>query len=195
MAPTPFNESVFHENLLTSLIPIQHKTSATSDSQVFRNSFINSTRTDVQNILNNNILQANRDMEDFADSHTNFFPNNFTNQLNKMNFGMNKSFLEPISTSNHPILRNKGSFFQDPFFEECRRQFEKSVQDIVTKFVLSNNSINSLVSKNSLNNNVTSSFMNDFFKSYRFLRDTQLREENQAASIEHGDHQHKVSLR
>merc|ERR1712121_181241 len=96
-------------------------------------------------MMNNSILQANQDFKDFAESHRNLFQNNFTNQLNKMNFGMKKSlkesnFLEPLT--NLPILRNKGPFFQDPFFEECRRQFEKSVQDIVSKFGLSSSSIN-----------------------------------------------------
>merc|ERR1719369_1906156 len=105
-------------------------------------------------MLNNSILQANKDFKEFAESHRNSFQNNFTNQLNKMNFGMKKSlkesnFLEPFTKL--PILRNKGEFFQDPFFEECRHQFEKSVQDIVSKFSLSSSPINSLVSKNSLN--------------------------------------------
>ncbi|CAL4078838.1 unnamed protein product, partial [Meganyctiphanes norvegica] len=194
MAPIPFSQSSFPENLVTSLVPI-HKTSVSSDAHSYRNLVNNSTRTDVQNILSNSILQAKKEFEDFTKSQRNVFSNNFTNQLNKHDFGINKSFkdanfMEPLN--NLQILR-KGPFFQDQFFEECRLQFEKSVQDVVSKFGLSS-SINSEASNNSSKSAETKNFMNDAFKSYRNLRDTQLREENQAASIEHGDHQHKIVI-
>lgn len=72
-----------------------------------------------------------------------------------------------------PINR-KGGFFEDSYFEDCRQHFQKAVKQVLQQC------------------NVTST-QNDDIATYRDLRQRDLREENQVATVDDEEQFQKVS--
>uniref|UniRef100_A0A0P4WJG0 SHSP domain-containing protein n=1 Tax=Scylla olivacea TaxID=85551 RepID=A0A0P4WJG0_SCYOL len=71
-----------------------------------------------------------------------------------------------------PIAK-KGGFFEDTFFEDCRKHYQTAVKQVLQKF------------------NVTSTGTDDI-TTYRNLRQKDLREENQVATVDESTDVHKI---
>ena len=78
--------------------------------------------------------------------------------------------------SSKPLpITKKGGFFEDTFFEDCRKHYQTAVKQVLQKF------------------NVTSTGTDDI-TSYRNLRQKDLREENQVATVDDEEQFQKVSI-
>ena len=71
-------------------------------------------------------------------------------------------------------IAQKGGFFEDTFFEDCRQHYQTAVKQVLQKC------------------NVTSTGTDDI-TTYRNLRQKDLREENQVATVDESTDVHKVS--
>ncbi|KAK7081772.1 hypothetical protein SK128_006751 [Halocaridina rubra] len=99
--------------------------------------------------------------------------NNFIKNTTQENF-FSSSLKDSTSNVAMPITQ-KGSFFDDSFFESARMDFEKAVEDIVRKRENNDSARDNMVR-------------------YRHLRESNMQDENQAISVTEDNDQHKVVL-
>ncbi|XP_068247511.1 serine-rich adhesin for platelets-like [Palaemon carinicauda] len=88
-----------------------------------------------------------------------------------------ESFLQDDKSDILLSISEKGSFFHDSFFDTARRDFEKSVEEVLNKF-----------------GRTSASDTRDNMTAYRTLRKENLQQENQAVSLTEDDTFHKVVL-
>ncbi|KAK7081771.1 hypothetical protein SK128_006750 [Halocaridina rubra] len=98
---------------------------------------------------------------------------NFIKNTTQENFS-SSSLKDSTSNVAMPITQ-KGSFFDDSFFESARMDFEKAVEDIVRKRENNDSARDNMVR-------------------YRHLRESNMKDENQAISVTEDNDQHKVVL-
>ncbi|KAK7067253.1 hypothetical protein SK128_020018 [Halocaridina rubra] len=78
-----------------------------------------------------------------------------------------------VSSDKSLCITKKGDFFIDSFFEDARKPFQEAVRDVLQK------------------SNITTS-QTDELTSYRDLRQRELKEETQAATVSDDNRQHKI---
>jgi len=105
-------------------------------------------------------------------SNSSYSHHNSTGDQDLRNNKNVKSLLDFEPLGNFPILE-RGLFFQDSFFSDWQEQWEDAIKDILDKF----------------NARLPNT---DDFSSYRTLRENDLREENQANSLEIEGNNYKI---